>query len=651
MRMAGTAAMAVMLGSILPAQQTVIRTETRQVLVDAVVTDKKGNYVSDLSASDFRVWEDDKEQAIVNCVFEGGNPAADSRKRFLVFLFDSGRMRPGDVVRARRAAEQFINANLSPNRQIAVGTFDRVVEVTQNFTFDPQKLKQALDRVESAGSTATAWDRRGTLDTSLETAGKSAVGRILMALGALAKSMGSTPGRKSLVLFTPGFEVGRENAAALSMALELCNRANVSIYPVDLGSSTPSAGGMPGAEVGSSVKITAPVPGSPEPEAIPRGTPGNTPDLQASSLHRVLETMATDTGGFVTAGGKDLFASIDRIGKELDQYYVLAYSAPSSQDGSCHSLKVKVNRGGTVVRARSAYCSLRSPDLLAGTPIAERLEARLTDSTPGNLGGFLEAPYFYTAEDEARVNIALEIPAADLSFEKSKTGRMLATVHILGVAYRPDGAVAARFSDSARLELDKQQLKAMGQRTFHHESQIEMAAGEYKLKIVYSAAENKLGKMETPLSINAYDGKRFTLSALALSNDIRTAPAIGSALAEDQTPLIAEGLLIVPSGSNRFRQSDRAVLYAEAYEAPFGEATPPAVAVILKIKDRKSGAEKDNSGLIRVSGPGLWDGTRLKVGLRLPLEKIGPGAYRVELTGYDSAGRKTPVRTTDLDVE
>jgi VWFA-related protein len=643
-----------MFASIVPAQQTLIRTETRQVLVDAVVTDKKGNYVSDLAANDFRVWEDDKEQAIVNCAFEGGNPmAVDSRKRFLMFLFDSGRMRPADVVRARRAAEQFIDANLSPNRQIAVGTFDRVVEVTQNFTFDPQKLKQALDRVESVGATATAWDRRGTLDTSLETAGKSAVGRILMALGALVKSMGTTPGRKSLVLFTPGFEVGRENSAPLSMALKLCNRANVSIYPVDLGSSTPAAGGMPGAEVGSSVKITAPVPGSPEPEATPRGTPGATPDLQASALHRVLETIATDTGGFVTAGGKDLFASIDRIGKELDQYYVLAYSAPSSQDGGCHSLKVKVNRGGTAVRARSAYCSLRSPDLLAGTPIAGRLEARLTDSTPGNLGGFIEAPYFYTAQDEARVNIALEIPAADLNFEKAKTGRMLATVQILGVAYRPDGGVAARFSDSARLDLDKQQLEAMGQRTFHYESQIEMATGEYKLKIVYSAAENKFGKMETPLSIDAYDGKRFTLSALALSNNIRTAPApaIGSTLAEDQTPLIAEGLLIVPSGSNRFRQSDRAVLYAEAYEAPFGEATPPAVAVILKIKDRKSGAEKDNSGLIRVSGPELWDGTKAKVGLRLPIEKIGPGAYRVELTGYDSAGRKTPVRTTDLDVE
>ena len=32
---------------------TVIRTETRQVLVDAVVTDKKNNYVRDLTAKDF----------------------------------------------------------------------------------------------------------------------------------------------------------------------------------------------------------------------------------------------------------------------------------------------------------------------------------------------------------------------------------------------------------------------------------------------------------------------------------------------------------------------------------------------------------------------------------------------------------------------
>src|ERR1700719_2566556 len=55
--------------------QQVIRTETRTVRVDAVVTDKKGNYVSGLTASDFKVLEDNKERAITTFT-SGSDPAA-----------------------------------------------------------------------------------------------------------------------------------------------------------------------------------------------------------------------------------------------------------------------------------------------------------------------------------------------------------------------------------------------------------------------------------------------------------------------------------------------------------------------------------------------------------------------------------------------
>src|SRR5438067_11821161 len=43
-----------------------IKKESRLVLVDAVVTDKKGNYVHDLSQGDFKVFEDNNEQAITS---------------------------------------------------------------------------------------------------------------------------------------------------------------------------------------------------------------------------------------------------------------------------------------------------------------------------------------------------------------------------------------------------------------------------------------------------------------------------------------------------------------------------------------------------------------------------------------------------------
>ena len=41
-----------------------IKVESRVVLVDTVVTDKKGNYIRDLAGNDFKIWEDGKEQAV-----------------------------------------------------------------------------------------------------------------------------------------------------------------------------------------------------------------------------------------------------------------------------------------------------------------------------------------------------------------------------------------------------------------------------------------------------------------------------------------------------------------------------------------------------------------------------------------------------------
>ena len=47
-----------------------IRTETKVVLVDTIVTDKKGNYVRNLTAKDFKVWEDNKQQEIRTFTFQ-----------------------------------------------------------------------------------------------------------------------------------------------------------------------------------------------------------------------------------------------------------------------------------------------------------------------------------------------------------------------------------------------------------------------------------------------------------------------------------------------------------------------------------------------------------------------------------------------------
>lgn len=49
----------------------VIKTEANLVLVDVIAADKKGNYIRDLEAKDFHVYEDEKEQPISSFASRG----------------------------------------------------------------------------------------------------------------------------------------------------------------------------------------------------------------------------------------------------------------------------------------------------------------------------------------------------------------------------------------------------------------------------------------------------------------------------------------------------------------------------------------------------------------------------------------------------
>ncbi len=79
-----------------------IKKESRLVLVDAVVTDKKGKYVQDLAQGDFKVFEDNKEQPI--STFSTGADSAspqNPQKHYLVLFFDNSSMAVPDQLSAR----------------------------------------------------------------------------------------------------------------------------------------------------------------------------------------------------------------------------------------------------------------------------------------------------------------------------------------------------------------------------------------------------------------------------------------------------------------------------------------------------------------------------------------------------------------------
>src|SRR5580658_8330273 len=220
----------------------VIRAETRLVLVDSVVTDKKGEYVRDLTQKDFKVWEDGKEQAITSFSFEESTNSTNPQPHYLVLFFDNSTMDMGDQARARDAAAKFIDANAGPDHLIAIADFGGTVHISQNFTADADRLKQVVAGLQASSVSPNAQPpvmvaAMGTpsIGPSLSNAEADfGIQTVLLALRSLAKSLSTVPGRKTLVMLTSGFSMNPEFQSELTAVIDTCNKANVAIYPIDV---------------------------------------------------------------------------------------------------------------------------------------------------------------------------------------------------------------------------------------------------------------------------------------------------------------------------------------------------------------------------------------------------------------------------------
>jgi hypothetical protein len=69
----------------------------------------------------------------------------------------------------------------------------------------------------------------------------------------------------------------------------------------------------------------------------------------------------------------------------------------------------------------------------------------------------------------------------------------------------------------------------------------------------------------------------------------------------------------------------------------------------MRVVDRKSGQEKikvrDRVALTKGGDPVI------PLGLQIPVTKLDPGSYRVEVRAADSTGTTTKTRTADFEVE
>jgi hypothetical protein len=252
------------------------------------------------------------------------------------------------------------------------------------------------------------------------------------------------------------------------------------------------------------------------------------------------------------------------------------------------------------------------------------------------------------------VSLAMEMPSNSIKFEKEK-GKFRSDMNVLGIATKTDGTEAARFSDTVHLEFEKKELEEFNKKPFVYENQFDIASGQYQLSVVFSSGGESFGKLQASLAVDLYDGKHFSLSGLALSKEAHPISDLEQGLDADlmqgNVPLVTRGIQIIPAADYHFKKSDSAMVYLEVYEPLLTGPNPPKVGLEIKIIDVKTGQAKMDAGLTKTEDAIRAGNPVVPLGLRVPVDKLEPGSYRLELRALDSAGNKSAVRAAEFVVD
>ncbi len=292
-----------------------LRVETNLVTIPVSVFDRNGLYIAGLRQSEFKIFEDGKEQEIA---YFG---TAD--KPFTVALMiDTSPSTAYRIEEIRRAASAFV-ALLEPQDSVVVVEFNGGVKVRTEATSDREKIYKAINKADFGDG------------TSLYTAVDEA----------LRKQLGKITGRKAVVLFTDGVDTtSRKNT--YDSTLNYAEESDSLIFPIyyntffenrqrTVGSTFPDIWGQQ--------------------QAIIRG--GSAEEYALGKKY--LEDLADATGGRVfrpesTPGG--LTRAFEGIAEELRRQYNIGY-VPTDEGklGQRKQIKVRVDRPNLVIRSRDSY--------------------------------------------------------------------------------------------------------------------------------------------------------------------------------------------------------------------------------------------------------------------------------------------------------
>jgi hypothetical protein len=384
----------------------------------------------------------------------------------------------------------------------------------------------------------------------------------------------------------------------------------------------------------------------------------------SDNVSRHIESSCTPKGVWISP---DLSPNLGSTLWLLHVYLVSYVPPPSSPEGSCHQIKMKVDHRNATVYARDEYCKTKNAlyDQVEGTKLGEKMEGYVDSAKHSRFPVSVQVGSLFGDSDANRVYIAAEFPSNFL-MRRWNDVKLEATVAVLGLVSDKQKTIAARFSDvachpsilgdayrgevpvprSTRKEFEYQVIPS------GYKTQIGLPPGDYELKLVVTDGE-KFGRVEVPLSVESIDRNSLAISGILLCKRYHMVSdePVEAARAPQYVPLVSRGLEFTPTGDTHFLKSDRLISYFEIREPVLGREGAVKLAYQARVRDARTGEVKLDTGLRSVETKMGTGNPVMPVWEEIAIDKLPEGEYRLEVQASDSAGKSTVSRAANFAVE
>ncbi|MCC7498807.1 MAG: VWA domain-containing protein [Bryobacterales bacterium] len=528
------------------------------VQLDAVVTDKHGKHVANLTRGDFEVFQDGKKQQITHFTYipglapaatprtagtatpSGAKPQAEQIRRTIVLMVDDLGLSFSSAAYLREALRKYVREQVQPDELVAVLRTSGGSGAFQQFTTDPRVLTAAVDRLSWNVSSRTGISALPALGGGEDDTGEGsgagpvrdrnqrAVLRTIGMLQYVTEGLRSMPGRKGVVLFSDGLVfrrvLGGHDADVRPIVeerfrrlVDRANRANVVISTVDTKGisytgmqAKDNLGGAQAEDVHGLVQARA---------------------GQATEGWDGMIELARGTGGVFFHNTNDIGRAAQQAVEDLEGYYLIGFSPPDgtfkpdSGESKYHRVRVVVRRGGLQVRTRAGYFGgedRRQAPQVPADPAAQLVKAALSPFTSGAIGLRLTALFANTAEAGSYVTSMLHIAGKDLTFSKQADGGYKAQVDVASFIYQDDGSLLDKRASSYTIRVANSQFETLLRNGFLYRLQnIVTRPGAYQVRAaVWDAGSGKLGSASQYLEVPNVEKGSLALSSVVMQSSV-----------------------------------------------------------------------------------------------------------------------------------